>query len=238
MLSATEKEYVAALMEKCLQGDALALESMASFYYEDHPEEMNDRTASLVREYYEKAADMGRQKACLNLGTLYFDGRYTEQDLAKAVQLFRAARSGEDARLAAIANAKLGDCYRLGLGVETSYGKAFDCYLEGVLLCNHPVCLYKLGDMYRAGLFVEQDVEKAFFIYNKAKTASQRFANDSYDSILLRLAEATLEGVGTEKDVPTARKYLAMAKRMPCQSSCPEDIRAKIDSLTEKASKA
>ena len=91
-----------------------------------------------------------------------------------------------------------------------------------------------MGDMYRLGLFVEQNGEKAFFIYNKAKTASQRFANDSYDSILLRLAEAHLEGIGTEKDASAAQKYLQMAKRMPCKSSCPEALGDKIDALLAK----
>ena len=129
MLSAEKKEYATALRERCLKDDVLAMEELTVFYCEEHPEEINDGIAPLILAYGEKAAAMGRQKACLSLGAIYFDGQHTAQDHEKAVQLFKKARLGEDARLAAIANARLGDCYRLGLGTKLDYGKAFDCYL-------------------------------------------------------------------------------------------------------------
>ena len=238
MLSSTDREYIASLRLRCDSGDVLAMEGFASFYYEDHPELLDPTTVKLVLEYYEKAAEAGNQKATLNLGALYCDPLLGEPNYAKATALFESAISGDDARIASIACARLGDCYRFGKGVKADYSKAFDYYLEGVLLANHPVCLYKLGDMYHAGEFVRQDSKKAYFIYCKAKAMFQRFCNDSYAEILVRLAELMMDGLGTDKDVAGALKYLKMAQRMPHQSSNPENIPQKIDLLLKKASKA
>lgn len=222
-------------MKRCALGDISAMEALATFYYADHPELMNDTTSQLVVDHYKKAAAAGNQKACLNLGTIYCDGIYAQQNYAKAIELFKSALSGDSARIAAIADAKLGDCYLYGKGVETDISKAFDCYLEGVLLCEHPICLYKLGDMYRSGLFVKQDNKKAYFIYCKAKDVSTKhFLNDSYAEILVRLAEAKIDGIGTDRDIPGAQKYLAMAKRVPGRSSHPENIQEKVDILQKK----
>ena len=235
MISANEMEYLSQLMKKCEIGDISAMESLAAFYYEDHPEMMKDSAIPLVLDCYERSVATGDQRSCLNLGTIYFDGVYTQQDYKKAVEVFKAAINGESARLSAIADAKLGDCYFYGKGVDADIGKAFDCYLEGILYCNHPICLYKLGDMYRSGIFVKQDSKKAYFIYNKAKKeSSMHFFNDGYAEILVRLAEAKIDGIGTEKDIQGAKKYLMMAQRMPYPSSHPENILPKIEILQKK----
>ena len=236
MLSSKDREYIASLSLRCDSGDVFAMEAFASFYYEDHPELIDHTTVRLISEYYEKAADAGNQKSKLNLGALYCSSLLGEPNYAKAVPLFESAISGDDARIAAIACAKLGDCYRFGKGVKADYSKAFDYYLEGVLLSNHPVCLYKLGDMYHTGEFVKQDSKKAYFIYCKAKSMSQPFLNDSYSEILVRLAKLMIDGAGTDKDVAGALRYLEMAKRIQNKSSNPENIPQKIDLLLKKAS--
>ena len=233
MISSADKAYLATLTEKCALGDEAAMEQYASFYCEEHPDLMNDSVIPLVVQYLERGAAGGSQRACLNLGAMYEDGHYVAQNRAKAIALLESARAGGDARLSAIATARLGDCC---CAMENAdYRKAFDYYLEGVLLCNHPVSLYKLGDMYRAGRFVEKDPEKAYFIYEKAKTASQRFCNDSYAEILFRIAQAKLDGIGTARDPMGARKYLEMAKRTPSQSSIPESIRDAAEELLKRA---
>ena len=236
MLSVKDREYVSSLTLRCESGDVYAMEELASFYYEDHSELIDNTTIKLVLEYYAKAAEEGNQKSKLNLGTIYCGSSFVEPNYIKAIKLFESAISGDDARIASIACAKLGDCYRFGKGVNLDYSKAFDYYLEGVLLCNHPVCLYKLGDMYHAGEFVNQDSKKAYFIYRKAKTVSTRFNNDSYAEILVRLAELMIDGTGTDRDVAGALKYLKMAKMIPNKSSCPENISQRIDILLKKAS--
>ena len=236
MLSSKDREYLTSLRSRCDLGDVFAMEEFASFYYEDHPELIDHATLPLVLEYYEKAAQAGNQKSKLNLGAIYCTPSLGEPNYAQAIALFESAISGDDARIAAIACAKLGDCYRFGMGASIDYSKAFDYYLEGVLLCNHPVSLYKLGDMYYAGEFVQQDSKKAYFIYCKAKAMSQRFCNDSNAEILVRLAELMIDGSGTEKDIVGALKYLKMAKRIPNQSSHPEDLSERIEFLLTKAS--
>lgn len=235
MISANEMEHISQLTKKCENGDIAAMEALAAIYYEDHPEMMKGPAIPLVLDCYEKSAATGNQRSCLNLGSICFDGVYTQQDYTKAVELFKTAIQGQDARLSAIAAAKLGDCYFYGKGVDADIGKAFDCYLEGILYCNHPICLYKLGDMYRSGIFVKQDSKKAYFIYNKAKKeSSMHFFNDGYAEILVRLAAAKIDGIGTEKDIQGAKKYLMMAQRMPYQSSHPENILPKIEILQKK----
>ncbi len=236
MLSSQDREYLSSLTLRCESGDVWAMEELASFYYEDHPKLIDSETIRTILECYAKAASKGHPKAQLNLGALYCDHPLVEPDYAKAIALFESAIEGDDARIASIACAKLGDCYRLGKGVGIDYSKAFDYYLEGVVLCNHPVCLFKLGDMYHAGEFVNQDSKKAYLIYCKAKSVSPRFNNDSYAEILVRLADLMLEGSGTDKDIPGARKYLEMAKRMPSKSSNPENTPQKIEFLLKKLS--
>jgi len=238
MNSENKKEYISSLARKSEAGDVFAMEELATFYYEENSELMNDNTIPLVLDLYEKAASAGHQRACLNLGEIYYDGFHAKQDYTKAIKLFKSAISGDSARIAAIAAAKLGDCYFYGKGVETDYSKAFDCYLEGVLLCEHPLCLCKLGDMYSTGSFVNQDSEKAYFIYSKAKKCSERFFNDSLADTLIRMAQAKLDGSGTEKDNAVALKYLKMAKRIPQKFSHSKNILQEIDALIEKTNKA
>ena len=208
----------------------MAMEELATYYYEDRPAEMRGEVVSRVIGYYEEAAEAGRQRACLNLGAIYSDGMYASADRDRAEALLTRARLGENRRLAALACARLGD-----LCVNEDTARAFDYYLEGVLLCDHPICLYKLGDTYRDGAFVRRDVEKAYFIYEKAKAVSaERFGNDGYGEILLRLARAKLVGEGTAVDAAGARKYLTIAKRLPRKSSVAEDVPALADALLAK----
>ena len=171
MISEKDNAYVSSLKKRGDAGDVFALSELASFYYEDNPRLMKENLG-LVLDSYERAAEAGCQIACLNLGRILSDGKYVSPDYGRAAELFRSAKLGESGRIAAIASSELGDFYLLGKGVKADYAKAFDLYLEGALLCGHPVSLYKLGDMYRLGQFVSQSGEMAYLIYSKAKSAS------------------------------------------------------------------
>jgi hypothetical protein len=235
MISDNEKKILSLLIEKCESGSVQAMEELATFYYEDHPELIDEQVCRKMIDYYGKAATAGSQKAQLNLGRIYFDGRYADKDHERARAFLERAISGESARLAANAAAMLGDAYFFGLGVEADFSRAFDYYLEGVLLSDHPLCLCKIGDMYRQGKFVKQDDEKAFFIYTKAKHSSTRFAYYGYSEILLRLAEAKLYGIGTKRDVPGALSDIEKAKRIPDKASNSEDIKKRAAELARQA---
>ncbi len=235
MIPTEEKEYIAILLKKSEDGDIRAMEEIATYYSQNHPELMNDTIISLVLEYYEKAASAGHQRARLNLGALYYNGIYVTQNYPKAIELYKLALCGNDARIAAIAASNLGYCYYYGRSVDVDYSKAFDYFLEGVLLCNHPVCLYKLGDMYRSGKFVNKDDEKAYFIYCKAKNSSPKFDYEGYADILVRLAEAKIEGIGTDKDIICALKYLERIRRTSDRCSPSQSVLQRAKDLTEKA---
>ena len=77
MTSEKMKQYVSDLMKRCDAGDVFAMEELATFYYEDNPELMDADKGHLVSELYEKAAVVGNQRACLNLGMICCDGLYT-----------------------------------------------------------------------------------------------------------------------------------------------------------------
>lgn len=56
MLSSQDKEYISSLTLKCESGDVWAMKELASFYYGDHPEIIDNVTIYQVAEYYAKAA--------------------------------------------------------------------------------------------------------------------------------------------------------------------------------------
>ena len=56
MLSSQDKEYISSLTLKCESGDVWAMKELASFYYGDHPETIDNVTIYQVAEYYAKAA--------------------------------------------------------------------------------------------------------------------------------------------------------------------------------------
>ena len=82
-------------------------------------------------------------KAQYNLGVCYETGRGVEQDIKKAVELFRkAADQGH-----AMAQYNLGHCYRTGEGVEKDIKKAAEWYRKAADQGYEPAkaTLKKLG---------------------------------------------------------------------------------------------
>ena len=77
-----------------------------------------------AREWYEKAAEKGDERAMTNLGELYANGQGVAQDYAKAREWYEKAAEKGDER----AMTNLGWLYESGQGVAPDYAKAREWY--------------------------------------------------------------------------------------------------------------
>lgn len=170
----------------------------------EHPEIMER-----VVEVYEMLIEMGSPIAALNLGAMYYNGTYFEQDYKEAARLYHiAADAGEEE---AICN--LGYCYYYGRHQEVDYKKAYEYFSLGALMFQNPSCIYKLGDMYKNGYNVEQNEHHAIHLYFAAMNAamSDEYHGDAIADIDLRLGTAFLRSSVIEHDASNALFHLNRA---------------------------
>lgn len=169
-----------------------------------HPEIMER-----VVEVYETLIEMGSPIAALNLGSMYYNGTYLEQDYKEAARLYHiAADAGEEEALC-----NLGYCYYYGRHQEVDYKKAYEYYSLGALMYQNPSCIYKLGDMYMKGYHVEKNEHHAIHLYFAAMNAamSDDYHGDAIADIDLRLGTAFLHSNVIEHDAPNALFHLNRA---------------------------
>lgn len=116
-----------------------------------------------ARREFESLAKRGDPRGKNGLGVLYTRGWGVEQDLGKAVGLFReAAKKGLRA-----AENNLGEMYMRGLGVDQNYRKAFEWCLRAAEKGDSDA-QNNLGVMYAEGLGVEQDFAAAMTWFQKS----------------------------------------------------------------------
>lgn len=78
MTPTEEKEYISTLIKQCEAGDVRAMEEVATYYSQNHPELMNGTTTALVLEYYEKAISLCAQGITKKSYTIRFDAAHIE----------------------------------------------------------------------------------------------------------------------------------------------------------------
>ena len=162
-LEAAEK-YVEALdMYKKAgeMGNADGLFRAGKFYHEGRSGvEIN---YELARKYYDRAVELGNNKAANNIGCMYLGGLGVNKDNVKAIEWYeKAANLGN-----VVAMTNLGMMYREGEGVAQDYLKSKQWYEKAADLGN-AYAMDTLGDFYRDGLGVEQNYLKAKEWYEKA----------------------------------------------------------------------
>lgn len=97
-------------------------------------------------------------------GRLYYYGKETALDYARAVQLLeRAADMGSD-----WGAAYLGDCYLRGLGTAKNYARAKKLFEEVIKDIESPIALTGLGLIYADGLGVPEDITKGVMYLQRA----------------------------------------------------------------------
>lgn len=149
---------------------------------------------------YEMLKGKGWGMAVNNLGSMYYNGVYFDENRLKALEYYETACDMG----CQLAYSNLAFCYYYGgNGVKVDYRKAFRYFSEGANLFNDPNCLYKVGDMYRYGKYVEENANKAFQMYVRALNACNN--DNSHDvstigDIRYRLGDCFLNGVGCEKE--------------------------------------
>lgn len=206
----TKKEIIENLKAKCENGDVYAMEELATFYTQDHPELIEGDMINLLITYYQRAIESGISRAALNLGALYYNGVFVKQDYKKAMELYQIASEGDDSNIVSIALCNLGYCHYYGRDTKIDYAKAFDYFFKGAVLYDNPICLYKLGDMYRLGLNVLPNENTAYLLYKKAELLSD-LSDDSYPDIVQRLAKILLNSTDDRKAL-RALQYLTKAQ--------------------------
>ncbi len=94
--------------------------------------------------------------AFVYLGLCYRDGKGVEQDVGKAVELFREAAARESSH----GQVELGTCFRTGFGVEENLDESVKLFRLAADAGNNIGRLY-LGYCFRDGDGVEQNYEEA-----------------------------------------------------------------------------
>lgn len=153
-----------------------------------------------IVKLYEAEIEDGNIDAINDLGALYYDGKGCNQDFSKAVYYYKeAAKQGSRQ-----AQENLGYCYYYGRNMPVDYEKAFHYFALGAF-DGHLISLYKIGDMYQNGYYVEKNPKEAFAIYSRClDTMTEEAAKYVAGPVFLRVANAFLNGNGTDKDPKSA----------------------------------
>ena len=166
-----EQDYVAALawyMRAAERGNADAMNEVGDMYYFGNGVE---KDYSIAKEWFEKAIMAGNETPLMPLGTIY----YYWDDFDKAMEFYLQATK-DDNPYQHIAEARIGDLYWIGGGVEQDMAKAAEWY-EKSAAHGYSTAMVSLGDLYRDGDGnVKQDLAKAKEWYEKAREAGDEEA--------------------------------------------------------------
>ena len=170
-----------------------------------------DRAIGFLRDAAAQGYSMG--EAAMELGNLYYHGKYIVQDYNRAVMWYRTACQKRHP----FGFYCLGNCYYYGNGVIQNFAKAFDCFFKGGLTgCIDSY--YRLGDMYKNGEFANRDLRFSLKLYeyvydDEIKLYEKiRGYSDAFGAVCLRLGECYLYGIGVNRDIAKANKYFSEAK--------------------------
>lgn len=150
-------------------------------------------------EAFSKAAEMGSVIAISNLGYMYYNGYYVDQDYVRAYELFEAAADEGDG----YSYYFLGYMNYWGEGRKVDLDKAFDMYYEGAMFGDIE-CMAELAYMYLVGEGCEQSDMAG---YRWAKEAAD--AGDTYAMYLV--GYAYYFGIAIGQDYEKAYEYWQMA---------------------------
>ena len=141
------------------------------------------------KAYLDGQEYLNDRRCAFLLGNLYSNERYGHIDYPKAAKWFAISAKAGDGE----AEAMLGKCQLLGLGVPRNYEKAFQALVKWALISdNKSEALYLLGDMYYEGLYVEEDKVQAYELYQEAWNAEETDYSRAGAQALLRIADYQL----------------------------------------------
>lgn len=143
------------------------------------------------------------------MGQMYESGFGVEEDSKKAFQYYTESSD----KNSLIGMSMLGRAYCQGIGTTQNYNKAVEYFLPAA---EHGIVMAQesLADIYYEGLIDKPDFDKAFVWYRKAEN------NHPSKRTLYKLGKMLYEGIGTQKDYPTAYKYLVQSAEDNVEDSC------------------
>lgn len=114
----------------------------------------------------------------------------------------------------AAAMCDMGSLYYTGRAGEQNYEKAFKYFVKGAL-DGHLRSLYKIGDFYKNGFYVEKDPKEAFTIYARCtETMTDEAVPSVGADVYMRMGDCLFEGIGVEKDLLAAQRFMNMAENL------------------------
>lgn len=141
-------------------------------------------------EIYKKALDQKEFRAAKNLGDIYYEKQYEEEDYSKSIMYYSMASDN------GIDNASLilGYFYEDGIGVKKNIQTAIKYYTKAA---NNADALYSLGDIFYEGKDgIEKNVDLAIEYYDKAAKLGEK-----YSSAILCYIYTTREYVDIKKAI-------------------------------------
>ena len=147
-------------------------------------------------EWFDKAVQKDIADAQFYLGLMYLEGIGREVDQDKAAELFMKAAKQKHVE----AQYLMGICYAEGIGVEKNIYLVLD-WISKASDQGHSKAQTELGIMYLTGKCVSQSDSKAFNLFLKA-------ARQGHIEAQRQVAKMYYEGIGVEKDIYEADKWL------------------------------
>lgn len=150
----------------------------------------------IEKAYMDGYEYLNDKRCAFLLGNLYSNERYGHIDYPKAAKWFSVGAEAGDGE----AEAMLGKCQLLGLGVPRNYEKAFQALVKWALISyDKAEALYLLGDMYYEGLYVKEDKVQAYELYQEAWNAEETDYSRVGVQALLRIADYRLNQIGDKE---------------------------------------
>jgi len=150
-----------------------------------------DENLSDALKWLRAASDGGYAPALVRHGIMHCLGEEVDKDMGMAFELFSRAAEAHDA----VAEAKLGDCYKYGWGVEINYQVAVGWYKKAVEQGNEEA-MQELGEIYLDGCDgVDADKDRGLELIASAAERGQERAQWLWGSVLVNPAASGSESV-------------------------------------------
>lgn len=150
-------------------------------------------------EELNKGTDKLNGDTSYNLAMLYYNGKWVEKDLTRALELFKISYDKGNDKAAIL----LGEIYHDGNGVEPDYAEAYR-YFKEASDEGYVYATKELAIMYQNGEYVKKNVEEATRLFQIAADYGDTYA-------AAETGYSYYSGRGVQQDYEKAYKYLKMA---------------------------
>ena len=216
VMDASQNEYLAVneIISKCININAENRSSISDiihyfisiFHGQSKLEKYNNKY-DIHFKYFEKIITTIKKykinkndpKVQLDLGYIYYEGKYVDQNIDKAINYLSLAAKQNDS----ISQFKLGVIYEEGKYIKQDINKAIHYYSLAADK-NHPMAVYYLGLIYEEGKYLISNINKAISYYLRA-------ANLNNPKAQFKLGYFYYAGKYLNNDITKAIHYYSLA---------------------------